>query len=375
MKKILVVLFSMFIICFSMSSFTSGDRVNFDVSLYSTSTVSPTLKNKTEEQVLLDMSSRYPESRGKVKLQEVTNLSDMNETYYKLAVFYPTGYTIYTEDFSLILEISFEATSPYQNSEGELIYLGAFNYFSRAKNILRRGVDESSHTMQGYSVPLNNNAINEISEIALELNNKVVTSKSSTDSRLRSLPSEEVSVRNPNIIKNASTAGFNSNGNCGYVAAALIVYYASRSWGWNYLYNQTNISNGLVREIQNGRGDSSWAPDLEGALNSYLIRKGATHSHRVNMWHIPNNMSFFDRVKEDKPVILLGNLPSSGTGKKSGHAVVVYNVKRNYQTYLFGIREYSNYIFTVHWGWDSSRNSIQLSEYAISKGGLVNLHR
>lgn len=183
-------------------------------------------------------------------------------------------------------------------------------------------------------------------------------------------------MKHPSILKNADTTDFNK-GNCGFIAASLIIFYAAKAWGWNYLYGKEYIEKSLVEEIQGNRPDSSWAPDIEDALNDYMNKKGATHAAKVNMWHIPADHTFYDRVKEDKPVILFGNMTdaTSAGNEKINHAIVVYEVTRDVEKALFGIKLYSNYRYKVHYGMSKIFNDVIVSHASMMVGGLVNLHK
>lgn len=70
-------------------------------------------------------------------------------------------------------------------------------------------------------------------------------------------------------------------------------------------------------------------------------------------------------------------VPNGGTDEENKvyHAVVVYKVTRNYKKNWLGIKTYSNYVYTVHWGYGTNRNKIEISHDVINIAGLVNLHK
>jgi|GEM_PF-5681297 len=380
MRKVLIIIFTSFV-CSVFINYNSIFEAEVITQFKKVSVMNDAYNNDNpHEKINLDMNLRYPESISKISLTYVKTLSDMNENFYTLCEFYPSGYSIYTRNFETILEISDKANSPYLNYFDNLVYLGAFNYFIKETSGVGRNFRESiSHTMQNYRLVLNSETRNDLNSMASSL--KKESEKQILDNSLRSRSNnfEQVSISSPSIIKNANTTGFNTSNttNCSYVAAALLVFYASRNWGWTNLYNQTIIKNSLVQEIQKGRPGPANVGDVEDALNNFMNSKGSTHKAKINMWWSTSPHAYYDRVSENKPVILTGSLPSGGSNfeNKPAHAVVVYKVSREYKVHIFGIREYINYIYTVHWGWDTDRNDVQLSDASINRSGLLNLHR
>lgn len=345
--------------------------------------------NTNFDKALSDLYTRFPETYGNREVKCIRNLYDMNDNVYKLVEFNPSGYTIYNDDYSRMLETSSEAQSPYINYTDKLIYLGAFNYYHYENDMNSKIKDkEIKHCLDDFSINLNNNSLYELKRISNKLKNNVKNSLKklrpnitnnygASILRSNSENIEIAEISQTKIIKDADTTDFNSNGaeRCGYVAGALILFYAARAWGWNYLYKHDKIGNDLVNELQGNRIGSSWALELENALNDYINEKGAKHNAKVNMWHIPSAHAIYDRVKEDKPAILFCKVPNIGEDNKVNHAVVVYKVSRNYKTHLFGIKTYYNYVYTAHWGHDEEKNEVYISHDAITIGGLVNLHK
>ncbi len=358
------------------------------------------LDSPINKKVIFDMNNRYPETYGSREVERIKELNDMNGKTYNLVEFSHTGYVIYNDNYSLILESCIEVKSPYLNKFDDLIYLGASNYFTYEEDVDSKNDDPSiKHCVSDYSIELNDKNTEQLESISekLESNieNTLATEASYSSNNalgmtvMASPSSETASIKQPDIIANADTSGFNTDGNCGYVAGALLIYYAARAWGWTYLYGNETIQKSLVTEIQGSKNGTSLAPDLEDSLNNYMNAKGATHNAKVNMWHIPSAHTFYDRVKEDKPVALYGNLtdPDNTSGGNINHVVTVYKVKRDVKSFL-GIKTYSNYVYTVHYGWIPNNldyitnpddfinyNAVEMSHAAISVGGLVNLHK
>lgn len=330
------------------------------------------LSNEKIELVVSDMKKRFEYSEDEIYFCNYKKMLDYSGNEYELVEFSPTGYAIYSKDFSSLLEISQKAISPYINYNENLIYLGAQNYY-----IYDNLSFKLTHCIYDEEIELTNHNQEELMSFSNKMNYSIKKTISNNKLNYAKYASgeETASISQPDIIKYANTHSFNENNNCGYVAAALLVFYAAKAWGYNYLFEPDSISIDLVSSIQGDRNPDSWAPDIEGALNDYLNEKGYDKLAKVNMWHLPAHHTFYDRVLEDKPVALFGKVPRVGLSEKVDHVVVVYKVKRNFYQNFLGIRSYSNYEFTTHYGWDLTENEIILSADAITIAGLVNIHK
>lgn len=322
-----------------------------------------------------DLSSRFPEERNDLIIESIKELYDFENNKYHLVEFYPAGYVIYSNDYSMILEISNEAESPYKNISTNLVYLGFLNYFYYSNMY---GVSKITHCIKNYDVELNADNINKVISLSRDLNDKIeiTSNKIKEVANLRAqLPDEYATLNSQSTITSTFTTGFNVNDNCGYVAGALLLFYAAKVWGRTYLYDGYFMSNQLVVDLQNGRIPDSYPHDLEDALNDYMNSKNDPHSAKVNMWLLPAAHTIYDRVEEDKPVEIFCNMVSPSSGNSIDHAFVVHKVKRSVETLFWGIRNHFDYVLTVHMGWTPQYNSIQVSYDAITVGGLVNLHK
>lgn len=334
-----------------------------------------------EEKALKDLYYSYPTEIGKRKVKALKKLFDFDNNYYNLVEFFPCGYSIYCDDFSIILETSAKAQSPYYNKKGKCLYFGAFNYYVQDSLDVEHNVINDCIYEQRIELSIENKKT--FKSFSINLNNNILENKKSIfKNNILAHGNEGFSIQGafvsqPTIIEDSDTSGLNVSDECGYVAGSLLIFYAAKAWGWSHLYDRNVIDRELVEEIKGKRSGPSWAPDLESALNDYLNSHNSSNLAKVNMWNIPAAHTFFDRVKEDKPCILFGNVPSGGIpgNEKINHAVVVYKVSRHCKTGLFGINSYSDYKYTVHWGLDHSRNDVIISHDAISIGGLVNLHK
>ena len=342
------------------------------------------LENEQLKNIYLDMYYRYPDSTNTLKVENIKTMNDMNGNDYKLVEFSPSGYSIYNDNYSSILEVSAVAPSPFLNKNENLLYFGASNYYTKNHESIVSKYDTLEHSIDSNEkITLDENASSTFEDASTILNENLISTKNQLNGYNPARKSwsnsgsnyEVASIANKSLIKNADTGGFNTQGNCGFVAGALLIFYAANQWGWTNLYNSSTIQKSLVTDLQANHGNSTCAPDLEKQLNDYLNSHGDKKKAKVNMWHIPSASSIYDRVKEDKPVAIFGSLPDINGYDSINHAVTVYEVNRHFTTHWFGIRTYSDYEFRTHYGWSSYYNDVIISHNAISIGGMVNLHK
>ncbi len=306
-----------------------------------------------------------------VKIGNVKELNDFNNNVYHLIEFNPVGYIIYNDDYSMILENSIEAESPYKNYSNNLLYFGFLNYFYNGSDNCITNITDN------YTIELNDSNKERLKNASSLLDDRIKsTSKKKSDaSNLKSqLPDEYAVLNSQSTITMANTTNFLNN-NCGYISGALIIYYAANVWGRSYLYSGYYISNQLVTDIQNGRPGPSNSANLEDALNDYMNAHNDPHSAKVNMWFNPAVHTIFDRVEEDKPVVIYCDLISPINGNQISHSVVVHKVKRSVETLFFGIRNHFDYVLSVHMGYGNAYNNVQVAFDTMSISGLVNLHK
>ena len=384
-------------LCMRIDSYAQENYATFD-ECFDTSVLDKCddlgIEINTLEQIYTDMYLRYPKTIGAIRVASLKKMNDLEGNYYNIIEFNPIGYAIYNQDFSFLLEISGSAASPYKNHNENLLYFGAFNYFiKKHESILVSKYDSIQHCKDNYKINLNDENKRELKSISRDLNinlknksnslkmikcnskNKPTANEIRTEWIETGNNYETASVKNTDIIRNADTEGFNDTGNCGFVAGAIIIFYAARAWGWSNLYSKDKIEKNLVENLQGNHSSTSTAPDLEKKLNDYLNSHKSKKNAKVNMWHLPAAHSIFDRVKEDKPVVIFGSLTDFSDSGKCNHAVVVYQVHRKVKKQLFGIKTYSNYEYRTHYGWDMETNDVIISHDSIAIGGMVNLHK
>ena len=319
-----------------------------------------------------DLNSRYPDCKNNLKISKIKKLSDCSGGKYNIVEFSPFGYTIYDESFTQVIEMTNRGISPYKDFNDNLVYLGFQQYYhlkeSKSNNSKLEYYDGS------YEVELNESNLNIAKNTSTELNSKVsrVVEEKKNGSNSKGTTTEYAAIYNTNRIRHAETTGYN-HGNCGYVAAGLLIYYAALDWGRSYLIDGNFLTKQVVDDIQGDREDASWALQLDDALNEYMIARGDKHDPRVNMWHIPSFHTVYDRVKEDKPVELFCRVPFPQ--EKIDHAIVVYKVKRTAKSGFLGITNHTDYEFTAHMGYGTYYNEYIISETGLMIAGMVNLHK
>jgi len=316
-------------------------------------------------------------------ISEVKRLEDFAGNPYILLEFYPSGYAVYTNDLSIRLIRNFAATSPWYGFTEGLIFGGAAQYFIKPAVQPRMGA-LFIHTVVDRDLRVTPNELEVLVEHSDEMNDRIAESR--LEERVASRWTtnngfQAVEVSNRHILLTADTVDsngrdFNQNGNCGYVAAALLVYFArgQRSW-WDFA--PQGLTNNLVHQIQGNRNNGSTASDVAGALRGYFNSIGSRA--RVESWYSPlaNPMSIFDRIRDNWAVGLFGMLPHEGIKPPGSiitviaHAVVVHRATREYSRDWLGIRTYRNYNFRVHYGWGERHNDIEINASATPIGSKV----
>lgn len=309
-------------------------------------------------------------------------LVDFAGNKYTLVECSPTGYFIFHNRSGQYIEYSFEATSPYSNVSGKLVYGGPTFYYEFNRKGFINTIDNSVLTISGNISEFNEvtQYCNEMDAAMMDCANEKVAAFIGEDTLSSYAQQDDLSssdaasilsdrMASGQIITTQSTKrtdywvkfaqffdiyrvrnfGYteeNGKGLCGYIAANLILQY------WDFrnkisLDDKYTNSNGrknavLTKELREigkslGYGNGTWAYEIKNVMNkfcaNYSIPQKATWT--VGCLGIPNE------IKTNKrPCILFGLLPNADK-----HAVVVYG----YNTY-----EHKNYYtFVCHYGWDN----------------------
>lgn len=165
-----------------------------------------------------------PELGHTFQISEIKPLYDFAENLYYVIECDPTGYLIYHANSRTCMEYSLYCESPYLNCKDNIYYGGVTNYY------VVEG-DQLVHPLSNEV--LTSEDIAQLTALCAE-NDEKLTTKAAEESTnlLAASGGETVYVTGSSIISNLSSVdsfGYytdgTSGGNCGYVAAALLLLY------------------------------------------------------------------------------------------------------------------------------------------------------
>jgi hypothetical protein len=177
--------------------------------------------------VYMDLYQSFGDSALGVELLDIRQLVDFASNIYWIVEFAPHGYSIYDSTFEIAVELNKDAISPWNGLVGQLVYGGATHYYIKPYKQPRSGI-LYQHVVLGdeLHVSLDDNAglIEQSNEMSNNLDNALQQNISLPTSR--GTTKQSTKIADQNKILKANTNGFNTNGNCGYVSSALLVWYA-----------------------------------------------------------------------------------------------------------------------------------------------------
>ena len=311
---------------------------------------------------------------------------DFNGYMYYVVEFSPVGYAIYDDTMSNLLVFNYKASSPYLNYNDGLIFAGASQYYINSSYEIAESTksvevgDMVIHAVTGEELQIDVDNLEKLQTQSEAISDAVISSrneKSLTNTEIaRSVASSATDaayLSQYNVIINADTTGFNTSSNCGYVAAALVVWYHYKVLGWDDFVPDGELTLDLVDDIQNGRLNGTYGPDVQSALSDWSYNHGAvepggwqeTLPGMINL--LPTASSILDLIDEDRPVILLGKIydPTNPT-EKTDHAITIHGVEK-YQDSIFD----TDWYYYAHYGWNSDYNDEYVSDDVIIKGCAV----
>lgn len=289
-------------------------------------------------------------------VNEVKILEDFNGELYIDIECSPTGYAIVNYQYGIILEMAVDAVSPYKNFEGELIYGGPTYYYKEVSTFLNTSnIFNLYDLMADELISLDVDQFNEFQTYNDAILEK--TTEIYEEETVAITPSPrsvlEAYIENYQYISQLENFGENIEGTCGYIAAAIVLYYNymqfdTRFIDSEHLCPEGGIKDSLHQELRSigqslGIGNSTWAADIAAVMEEYTENRvpEATHYYMALSTSLNIDLCFAD----NKPVILFGNfqLPTGGSGK---HAVVAYGYRQHTELW-FNTRYYY-----VHFGWE-----------------------
>ncbi|MDR3185752.1 MAG: hypothetical protein LBU04_02930 [Christensenellaceae bacterium] len=301
-------------------------------------------------------------------------LNDFDANSFLLLECYPTGYIIYDNTLTTALELNAEGDSPYINQFANLIYGGPTQYYIMSHHLKNDNVI-FSHTVLDETIIADHEKQTALREESSDMSASVKESvllKQASKVAIGEYHEANASsgwqttlLSSWSTIANLNTTGYNVNGNCGYVAASLITYYYYKRKGWSGFVPGGVYSNALVQGIQGSRSDSTWGPDLASAMSDWSYSHGANDTILLmpynklpgNCMLLPTFADIWSLINQDRPVALLGDMPSAGN-----HVITIHGAQR-YRTVTLGfIYTYSDYYYWAHYGWGTSMNDVKIHD-------------
>ena len=356
------------------------------------------LDMQLEARILADFAQGFPEY-GERTINAIKQLHDFAGNAYYVVEFAPYGFTIYDAAFSVALEMNAVAKSPWYGLSYNLIYGGLTHYYVKAAVQPRSGSlfihtvldtpllasDEGMLDLITYS----NERAGVIAGYAERRAEERQAQESHAPVAIAPFAYYHYILNHPNgrfsevsnrwLIRGLDTAPgghqFNRTGNCGWVSAAIIVYYQRRVRGWNHVA-PGGFNRQLVSNIQGTRNCATWGPDIARGIREYIQWRGGTQG--VSYWLTPiaNPLFIHDRIREDRPVALLGLMdnpdPPTKKGQVMAHAVVVHRAERTVHRNWLGVRSFSNFFFYVHLGWEKTGpNNMDFNNHRMSAASII----
>lgn len=310
---------------------------------------------------------------NKIDIQKILLGFDGSE--YCLFEYSPTGYAIFDMKSGLFLESTASSYSPYTGYNENIYYAGPGQYYYFSKNEYTHLLDNIKLSKADVFALTNNNE--EITALLrTNIDNQVVNYINDTGVTLPPVrASQTYYVSDYNRLMNLKYCGYITGGYCGYIAAAMLLYYFDSSghrdllpgnnnqfyWTSNgsYVLSTSNVTSPLISIGSSlGYGNSTTSYSIHRVMKKYLSNKGITSNLNHTSLFAPlfTKYQIYSRIaNSSEPVIIFGSLVSPTNGSSINHAVLAYGCKLTitYNNNGYGTNSYE---FIAHFGWDNRTN-------------------
>lgn len=303
-------------------------------------------------------------------LSKMRTVHDFAGNAYTVAEFVPTGYAILNEDTGIFVEYSTTCDSPFLGYEGNLYYAGIGMFYKKNNQMETVDLHTGKAISQEDIAVLKEQCKEQYSKLEqnrYEAVNDYLTKKFAVYQPKAAAASSETYVSSSSRLSNLYDPGYitrGDNGVCGYIAAAMILYYYRSSGRRNITeaadyttkngkyYIDKRLTNYLVDKLrlQLGLPFSTHANQIKTLLSNYiriycnrlgLSQSGIEHS----TWYVPTTGLICSKISANKPVIVFaGSLSKPGGGLTTNHAVVAYGYR------YVNLPNRPNELI-VHYGW------------------------
>lgn len=309
------------------------------------------------------------ETKEKLKISAYKSMQDFNGNPYVLIECEPVGYLIYHPESAQFVEYAADSPSPFLGIEGDLLYGGPTQYYYKKadgsyQNTLERErvlAAEDLQSLASQSDYLQKELIKQSDTAALEYTQKRFVSRAAAAS------TQTFYITQSSKLSGLDKCGYycppGSGGICGYIAAAMMLYYYDVTGHrdvmddkYYYNYNGKKLSAEFTKVLLQvgkdlGYGDSTTSVTIHYTVKEYLKRRGITsntdHTSRYTPLFTFGTIGLL--LESNQPVIIFGNLYSPSHGKNINHAVLAYG----YHATVTGNKILFQFI--VHFGYDNYR--------------------
>jgi len=318
------------------------------------SNISLSAEEQTKKLITLFCSTldTVKEPSQNLQFSVMKTVRDFAGNSYIVAEFQPTGYVIFNVDTGIFTEYSALSDSPYLGCTGnELYYAGMGQFYTKQGNSLVNILTKESakeETVRALFAPYCTQQFellegNKNDEVA-----KYVSKKTSNYAPPKAVT--EAYVTYSNRLINLYDPGYRSGNVCGYIAAAMVLYYYRSSGRRNiadsndyftdangYYNIKVALTNYLVDSlrVQLGLPTGTHANHIKTLMSNYIriycTRMGLSQSGiSHDTWYVPLTAQIEAGINGYKPVIIFAGLLSSPTlGITTNHAVLAYGYKYN----------------------------------------------
>lgn len=309
---------------------------------------------------------------SKMKSQDAITtkiLSDDSGSLFILKEKGDKGYSISDKETGLILESSDHCVSPYYGRSGDLKYYGPFNYFSNENNNFEHTITKNRFS----HLPNSNLDIKAtISKAGKKIDSNLPLAVSANDETITRLSNYESLINIGFFDYNKEEYGL--EGTCGYVAAALCIWYIFINYDLNFIYPHENYIHGFFGYtleffqylIEIGASMNIGRSTIARDVASILMKYGELNNHNIFCpWEFLCTQSRVNEsIRKDHPVIIFGNfLYPDNSGRRGNHAVVVYGVVNK----IIDGKQYR--YLEVNYGWDGYTSVTILDELLVNPIG------
>lgn len=316
--------------------------------------VSEVMKNKIIE--LEENNAELHPEEGEVDttILNTKKISDMDGNIYTLTECEPTGYMIFHDQSGIFVESSLKSISPYIGLEDKLFYLGPGEYYQNDNSKLKHTILDKSISLE-YSNELKDisNEFNDIllknkdynivnyingikNDIPLNSNNRYRVSSTKTYNGM-------TCVKGYKFFTLLQSCGYNTDGTCGYIAAAMLLSYYKRYYGSDIVEDKylscrakdndfaysisDDLHKSLIKYGKNlGIGNSTDSGKIKKVIDAYLKDRGMKKDYVEGIIPFNNNFTIAGSIDNGHPVIWFGNVFNNSYNNQTNinHAIVVY---------------------------------------------------